>query len=120
VELSTRIRAPDFLQAEHFLDLRLGLKHEILRTPTAPKDYSTATSAPFGREHESGGFVHVNRWIHPQFVPSKFNAGDVKLTRLPDERIADRDVAVIKAKTPCEPCQIQSFHLKVGSSIRTA
>src|SRR5690349_20530111 len=50
----------DFLDAEHFLNLRLGLQHEIFGAATAPEDNAAASPVSFCCQHERGGFVYFD------------------------------------------------------------
>src|SRR3954469_14798421 len=50
----------DFFDAQHFLNLRFGLEHEVFGTAATPKHHAAAAAATFGREHKSSGFVDID------------------------------------------------------------
>ena len=59
---------PALLDPHHFLDLRLGLQHEIFRTATAPKHHAAAATRAFRAEHEGGSLIDVDGRIYAQFI----------------------------------------------------
>ena len=66
-----------FLDAQHFLDLRLGLEHEVFWTAAAPEHHGALAAGPLGGEDDGGGFIHVNRGVHAQFVAAQFHTRHV-------------------------------------------
>ena len=76
----------EFLDAQNFLDLRLGLEREILRAAAAPEHHAAAPARALGGEDDAGGFVHVNGRVHAELAAAQFHARHVHA----DGRVARR------------------------------
>ena len=57
-----------FLDAQDFLDLRLGLQHEVLGRATAHEEHARLLLAHLRVEHDGRGLVHVDAGVHAQLV----------------------------------------------------
>ena len=75
-----------FVNAEHFLNLRLGLQHEILRAASTQNHHAASASIAFGIEHDRRCLVHVLVGIEHQLVTVQREGGDVH----PDRAVARR------------------------------
>src|ERR1044072_4898284 len=89
---------PTFVDAEHFLNLRLCLEEKILgRTAAENKTrrasrllfsarFATTAAATLRRQHYRRRFVYIQRWIKREFASLQRFRGDVHA----DGRIAGR------------------------------
>ena len=72
------------IDPEHFLDLRLGLQHEILGAAAAQDHHTAPAATAFGVEHNRRGLVDVEIWIENELVSVERDGRDVH----PDRAVA--------------------------------
>jgi hypothetical protein len=61
---------PLLVDAEHFLDLRLGLQREVLRAAAAQMKHAALAAAALGGEHDRAGLVDVALTSNASLLPS--------------------------------------------------
>src|SRR2546422_3076906 len=79
---------PLFADAQHFLDLRLRLQHEVLRAAAADDQDAALAAVGLRVEHDGRRLVHVRAGVEPQLRSGErllghvHPDGDRKSTRL--------------------------------------
>ena len=67
--------------AEHFLNLRLGLEHEVLGAPAADDQHTALAAADLGREDDRRGLIDVGAHVEAQLAARERLLGDIHADR---------------------------------------
>ncbi len=59
---------PPLVDSQHLLNLRLGLKHEVLGTSASHDQHAALPAGPLCLEHDAGRFVHISADIEPELA----------------------------------------------------
>ena len=108
------------VDAEHFLDLRLGLQHEVLRAAAAADQHRALPAAALRAEHDRRRLVHVGVRVDHALVPLERQRRDVHADRrVARRRRVDRHAALVRRRRAATCCRCRAPSRARGRTCRT-
>ena len=95
------------VDAEHLLDLRLGLEHEVLGAAAADDEHAALAAAALGLEHDRRGLVDVGADVEPELAARQGLLGHVHADRAVARRAGvDRHFQLVRRREHRSPAAV--------------